>query len=167
MEENRRILCAKIDQVQGNIWLIYCFCIFHQQQKCKPYYIYLMIISEIQSEIGHCSCDSTKLKAPADFSHHAILCMTLSLRIELQAPVIGLIWGEGYFLYIPGLFLKSRYRMGIFFCGHKISNIYFWQWRPDLVILLKIYCWHHVLWLWRFYVPWFVRCFKVSVWKKI
>ena len=38
-----------------------------------------MIISEIQSEIGHCSCDSAKFKAPADFSHHAILCMTLSL----------------------------------------------------------------------------------------
>ena len=39
-----------------------------------------MIISEIQSEIGHCSCDSAKFKAPADFSHHAILCMTLSLN---------------------------------------------------------------------------------------
>ena len=39
-----------------------------------------MIISEIQSEIGHCSCDSAKFKAPADFSHHAILCMTLSLK---------------------------------------------------------------------------------------
>ena len=38
-----------------------------------------MIISEIQSEIGHCSCDSAKFKATADFSHHAILCMTLSL----------------------------------------------------------------------------------------
>ena len=38
-----------------------------------------MIISEIQSEIGHCSCDSAKFKAPADFSHHAKLCMTLSL----------------------------------------------------------------------------------------
>ena len=40
-----------------------------------------MIISEIQSEIGHCSCDSAKFKAPAGFSHHAILCMALSLRI--------------------------------------------------------------------------------------
>ena len=39
-----------------------------------------MIISEIQSEIGHCSCDSAKFKAPADFSHHAILFMTLSLK---------------------------------------------------------------------------------------
>ena len=39
-----------------------------------------MIISEIQSEIEHCFCDSAKFKAPADFSHHAILCMTLSLR---------------------------------------------------------------------------------------
>ena len=32
-----------------------------------------MVISEIQSEIGHCSCDSAKFKAPADLSHHAIL----------------------------------------------------------------------------------------------
>ena len=31
-----------------------------------------MIISEIQSGIGHCSCDSEKFKAPVDFSHHAI-----------------------------------------------------------------------------------------------
>ena len=43
-----------------------------------------MIISEIQSEIGHCSCDSAKFKAPADFSHHAILCMTLSLTSAAQ-----------------------------------------------------------------------------------
>ena len=28
---------------------------FIQQQNCKLYIIYLMIISEIQSEIGHCS----------------------------------------------------------------------------------------------------------------
>ena len=41
-----------------------------------------MIISEIQSEIGHCSCDSAKFKAPADLSHHAILCMTLSLNTQ-------------------------------------------------------------------------------------
>ena len=54
---------------------------FIQQQNCKLYYIYLMIISEIQSKIGHCSCDNAKFKAPADFSHHAILFMTLSLRI--------------------------------------------------------------------------------------
>ena len=31
-----------------------------------------MIISEIQSEIGHCSCDSAKSNAPADFSHHVL-----------------------------------------------------------------------------------------------
>ena len=43
-----------------------------------------MIISEIQSEIGHCSYDSAKFKAPADFSHHAILCMTLSLMISFS-----------------------------------------------------------------------------------
>ena len=57
---------------------------FIQQQNCKLYYIYFMIISEIQSEIGHCSCDSAKFKAPADFSHHAILCMTLSLTFEMH-----------------------------------------------------------------------------------
>ena len=46
---------------------------------CKLYNTYLMIISEIQSEIGHCSCDSAKYEAPANFSHHAILFFTLSL----------------------------------------------------------------------------------------
>ena len=66
---------------------------FIQQQNCKLYYIYFMIISEIQSEIGHCSCDSAKFKAPADFSHHAILCMTLSLipnnpNLDLHRTII-------------------------------------------------------------------------------
>ena len=62
------------------IFDLFSVCVyFIQQQNCKLYYIYLMIISETQSEIGHCSCDSAKFKAPADFSHHAILCMTLSL----------------------------------------------------------------------------------------
>ena len=62
------------------IFDLFTVCVyFIQQQNCKLYYIYLMIISEIQSEIGHCSCDSAKFKAPADFSHHTILCMTLSL----------------------------------------------------------------------------------------
>ena len=28
---------------------------FIQQQNCKLYYIYIMIISEIHGEIGHCS----------------------------------------------------------------------------------------------------------------
>ena len=66
------------------IFDLFTVCVyFIQQQNCKLYYIYLMIISEIQSEIGHCSCDSAKFKAPADFSHHAILCMTLSLKVEL------------------------------------------------------------------------------------
>ena len=67
------------------IFDLFTVCVyFIQQQNCKLYYIYLMIISEIQSEIGHCSCDSAKFKAPADFSHHAILCMPLSLnRAEL------------------------------------------------------------------------------------
>ena len=40
-----------------------------------------MIISEIQSEIGHYSCDSAKFKAPADFSRHAILARSISLII--------------------------------------------------------------------------------------
>ena len=63
------------------IFDLFTVCVyFIQQQNCKLYYIYLMIISEIQSKIGHCSCDSAKFKAPADFSHHAILCMTLSLK---------------------------------------------------------------------------------------
>ena len=63
------------------IFYLFTVCVyFIQQQNCKLYYIFLMIISEIQGEIGHCSCDSAKFKAPADFSHHAILCMTLSLR---------------------------------------------------------------------------------------
>ena len=57
-----------------------------------------MIISEIQSEIGHCSCDSAKFKAPADFSHRAILCMTLSLSMQSlllsvrQQNVIYMYW---------------------------------------------------------------------------
>ena len=65
------------------IFDLFTVCVyFIQQQNCKLYYIYLMIISEIQSEIGHCSCDSAKFKAPTDFSHHAILCMTLSLSLN-------------------------------------------------------------------------------------
>ena len=55
------------------IFDLFTVCVyFIQQQKCKLYYIYLMIISEIQSEIGR-SCDSAKFKASADFSHHAVL----------------------------------------------------------------------------------------------
>ena len=70
------------------IFDLFTVCVyFIQQQNCKLYYIYLMIISEIQSEIGHCSCDSAKFKAPADFSHHAILCMTLSLTAP-NSPII-------------------------------------------------------------------------------
>ena len=65
-----------------DLFTVYVY--FIQQQNCKLYYIYLMIISEIQSEIGHCSCDSAKFKAPADFSDHAILCMTLSLIKALR-----------------------------------------------------------------------------------
>ena len=69
------------------IFDLFTVCVyFIQQQNCKLYYIYLMIISEIQSEIGHYSCNSAKFKAPADFSHHAILCMTLSL-IQIGFPL--------------------------------------------------------------------------------
>ena len=40
----------------------------------------LFVHIEIQSEIGHCSCDSAKFKAPADFSHHAILFFDIVLN---------------------------------------------------------------------------------------
>ena len=63
------------------IFDLFAVCVsFLQQQNCKLYYIYLMIISEIQSEIGHCSCDSAKFKAPADISHHAILFFDIVLN---------------------------------------------------------------------------------------
>ena len=39
-----------------------------------------MIISDIQSEIGQCSCDSATFKAPADLSHHAILFFDIVLK---------------------------------------------------------------------------------------
>ena len=72
------------------IFDLFTVCVyFIQQQNCKLYYIYLTIISEIQSEIGLCSCDSAKFKAPADLSHHAILCMTLSLSPKSTAMVIA------------------------------------------------------------------------------
>ena len=65
------------------IFDLFTVCVyFIQQQNCKLYYIYLMIISEIQSIFGHCSCDSAKIKAPAEFSHHAILLLTLSLTFS-------------------------------------------------------------------------------------
>ena len=41
-----------------------------------------MIISEIQSEIGHCFCDGAKFKAPTDFSHHAILLYDIVLKFS-------------------------------------------------------------------------------------
>ena len=80
MEENGRILCAKMTKFKV-IFDLFTVCVyFLQQQNCKLYYIYLMIISEIQSEIGHCSCDSAKFKAPADFIHHAILFFDIVLK---------------------------------------------------------------------------------------
>ena len=67
------------------IFDLFTVCVyFTQQQNCKLYYIYLMIISEIQSEIGHCSCDSPKFKAPADFSHHAILLYDIVLNKSIS-----------------------------------------------------------------------------------
>ena len=79
------------------IFDLFTVCVyFIQQQNCKLYYIYLMIISEIQSEIGHCSCDSAKFKAPADFSHHAILFMTLSLTLLETTCRGSIIWNIYY-----------------------------------------------------------------------
>ena len=71
------------------IFDLFTVCVyFTQQQNCKLYYIYLMIISEIQSEIGHCSNSGAKFKAPADFSHHAILLYDIVLKClwDQQSP---------------------------------------------------------------------------------
>ena len=63
------------------IFDLFTVCVyFIQQQNCKLYYIYLMIISETQSKTEHYSCDSAKFKAPADFSHHAILFFDIVLK---------------------------------------------------------------------------------------
>ena len=40
--------------------------------------------------------------------------------------IIGLIWGEGVFLYILVVFLKARYRMGIFLAVTKFQ-IFIWE----------------------------------------
>ena len=73
------------------IFDLFTVCVyFIQQQNCKLYYIYLMIISEIQSEIGHCSCDSAKFKAPTDFSHDAILARRISLICKLFSANLNL-----------------------------------------------------------------------------
>ena len=48
-----------------------------------------MIISEIQSEIGHCSCDGAKFKAPADFSRHAILLYDIVLKLRMKSNKIS------------------------------------------------------------------------------
>ena len=50
------------------IFDLFTVCVyFIQQQNCKLYYIFRMIISEIQSEIGHCSCDSAKIQSTRRF----------------------------------------------------------------------------------------------------
>ena len=66
---------------------ISCF-YFIQQQKYKLYYVTLMIISEIQSKRAHWSCYSSKVKAPADFSHHAILATWISLMRQYYSTKI-------------------------------------------------------------------------------
>ena len=67
------------------IFDLFIVCVyFIQQQNFKLYYIYLMIISETQSEIGHCFRDSAKFKAPTDFSHHAIFCFYIVLNNVFQ-----------------------------------------------------------------------------------
>ena len=92
------------------IFDLFTVCVyFIQQQNCKLYYTYLMIISEIQSEIGHYSCDS------ADFSHHAILFFDIVLNIILHfyyAPNFEKVEG----LYCFGLVRPSvRYNFKICF----------------------------------------------------
>ena len=73
MEINWRAGRQKMDYFKVIFDLfISCF-YFIQQKKYKLYYVTLMITSEIQSKRAHWSCYSSKVKAPADFSHHAIL----------------------------------------------------------------------------------------------
>ena len=62
---------------------IFCF-YFIQQQKYKLYYVTLMIISVIQSKRAHWSCYSSKFKAPADFSHHAIFTISTVIAGSLS-----------------------------------------------------------------------------------
>ena len=76
------------------IFDLFTVCVyFIQQQNCKLYYIYLIVISEIQSEFGHCSCDSAKFKAPVDFSHHTILLFDIVGQCHTQYGVVAKIWG--------------------------------------------------------------------------
>ena len=98
------------------IFDLFTVCVyFIQQQNCKLFYIYFMIISEIQSEIGHCSCDSAKFKAPADFSYHAILCMTLSLKRKRERGREG-----GLFPSLTNcLFTFIQNKNCVFVCVHK------------------------------------------------
>ena len=99
---------------------ISCF-YFIQQQKYKLYYVTLMIISEIQSKRAHWSCYSSKVKAPADLSHHAILATWISLKCQWQqkclydrvnpdqtAP-IGAVW-SGSILFASILKFVSKVR---------------------------------------------------------
>ena len=91
------------------IFNLFTVCVyFIQQQNCKLYYIYLMIISEIQSEIGHCSCDSAKFKAPADLSHHAILCMTLSLNKKIAKSFCVVLFFVLFLFFILSKFPNSH-----------------------------------------------------------
>ena len=85
-----------------------------------------MIISEIQSEIGHCSCDSANFKAPVDFSHHAILFLTLSLKyIEIRKHFFKI-----YFPPVCQQKLLPVYVLPYFThymevaCGHKGGKVF-------------------------------------------
>ena len=80
---------------------ISCF-YFIQQQKYKLYYVTLMIISEIQSKRAHWSCYSSKVKAPADFSHHAILATWISLIL-----MCCLRWRNNFRLWRNRLYFQS------------------------------------------------------------
>ena len=71
------------------IFDLFTVCVyFIQQQNCKLYYIYLIIISEIQSEIRHCSCDSAKFKAPT--TPYCYQQVKGHRPVDARKPVIGI-----------------------------------------------------------------------------
>ena len=119
------------------IFDLFTVCVyFIQQQNCKLYCIYLMIISEIQSEIGHCSCDSAKFKAPADFSHHAILCMTLSLSVchaslSVHCSLMVTRWEKAYLLALLYMYVMFSFVFVTFPCGIQGQVWY-------LIVLIRI-----------------------------
>ena len=84
---------------------ISCF-YFIQQQKYKLYYVTLMIFSEIQSKRAHWSFYSSKVKAPADFSHHAILATWISLK-RSSVTSVNFIFYECLAEYAASLNLRN------------------------------------------------------------